>query len=150
MFRRDALPRYNQITLDHDRWPNFKPHELACFEGPLLSRVPCRHCGGEYFHDAEFLDSLQALRKSARGALRILSAHRCAKSNVRVGGAPLSQHLGLAVDLAIMRHDRHDLAQNARLVGFTGFGFYRSFLHVDKGPAREWYSSKGAINDWFT
>ena len=149
MFRRDSLPKYNQIALDRDRWPNFEPKELACFEGPLLSRVPCRHCGGEYHHDPEFLDALQSLRRAARGPLRILSAHRCARSNVRVGGAPLSQHLTMAADIAIMRHDRHELLEAARLVGFTGFGFYNSFMHVDRGRAREWYSSKGAMNVWF-
>ena len=59
--------------------------------------------------------------------------------NARVGGAPLSRHkLGDAFDVALAGHDREALRAAARAAGFRGFGHYRTFLHVDLGPRREW------------
>ena len=126
------------INWDEARWPHFSRPELSC-----------RHCG-EYFHDIEFLDSLQALRDRLQRAVRILSAHRCALHNARVGGAPLSQHLGMAVDVAISTHNRRELVSSAREAGFTGFGYYVTFLHLDMGRPRYWYGSEKAINIWQT
>ena len=44
------------------RWPHFSVAELAC-------RCAGRFCAGEYYHDAEFLDGLEALRAAAGRAL---------------------------------------------------------------------------------
>jgi uncharacterized protein YcbK (DUF882 family) len=69
----------------------------------------------------------------------ILSAYRSPLHNARVGGAPLSQHRnGTAFDIALKGHDRHALLRAARAAGFTGFGFYSTFLHVDTGRKRTW------------
>ena len=126
------------VIWDQARWPNFSRAELSC-----------RHCG-DYIHDIEFLDILQALRERMQGSVRILSGHRCALHNARVGGAPLSQHLTMAVDVDISTHNRRDLAAAARDVGFAGFGYYRSFLHLDMGRPRFWYGSEKARKIWQT
>ena len=126
------------IIWDHARWPNFSRAELSC-----------RHCG-DYIHDIEFLDRLQALRARLKRSVRILSGHRCALHNARVGGAPLSHHLRMAVDVDISTHNRRDLVRIAQEVGFTGFGYYRTFLHLDMGRPRFWYGSEKAKKTWQT
>ncbi|MGB6229571.1 MAG: D-Ala-D-Ala carboxypeptidase family metallohydrolase, partial [Litorimonas sp.] len=97
------------------RWPNFTPAEMAC-----------RHCG-EAHHWPDFMDALQAARDRVGRPFRILSAHRCALHNARVGGAPRSEHLSLAVDIALRGHDPGALHRALREAGFTGFGFYTTF-----------------------
>lgn len=130
------LTPHNYPIWDKKRWPNFSASEFAC-----------RHCG-EYIHDPVFLDTMQALRHEA-GPLHILSGHRCAIHNAKVGGAPLSQHLSIAADISLKNHlDRKRLAQVARDVGFTGFGYYQTFLHVDLGRARHWDSGDIARKLW--
>ena len=121
---------------DSKRWPNFSKAELSC-----------RHCG-EYVHDIHFLDRLQALRDQLGRPVRILSAHRCAIHNAAVGGAPLSQHLGMAADIALYSHDLRQLLMAARAAGFTGFGYYSTFIHLDMGRARFWYGSRKAKEKW--
>ncbi len=121
-----------------ERWPNFSMAEMAC-----------RHCGEAYVWPA-FLDSLQALRTDIGRPFHILSAHRCALHNARVGGAPLSQHLMLAVDISIKGHDRVNLAARAKTYGFTGFGYYTNFLHLDFGRPRHWFGGGQARYLWQT
>lgn len=121
---------------DHKRWPNFSQYEMAC-----------RHCG-ETYHWPDFMDRLQAARDAVGLPFTILSAHRCALHNARVGGAPLSQHLRLAVDISIAGHDRGQLLMACRNAGFTGFGFYTSFLHIDLGRQRQWFGNLKAKNTW--
>lgn len=114
-------------TVNEWRWPNFTPREMAC-----------RHCGQGY-HWPEFMDKLQALRDEIGAPLRILSAHRCGIHNARVGGAPMSEHRLLAVDIALRGHDRVHLRYVAKTIGFTGFGLYHTFIHLDLGRPRFWY-----------
>ncbi len=107
------------------RWPHFKIGELAC-------HCAGRFCAGDYWHAPDFLDALEALRSEAGHALHVTSGHRCAQWNAAVGGAPLSQHRTLAVDLALAGHDRHALKASAVRCGFTGLGLARTFLHLDR------------------
>lgn len=118
------------------RWPNFNVAELAC-----------RHCGESYYWP-DFLDKLQTARSSVGAPFVILSGHRCSLHNARVGGAPFSQHLKLAVDISILGHDRQGLFRSCQLAGFTGFGFYNNFLHVDLGRPRKWWSGERAKQLW--
>ena len=118
------------------RWPNFQPSEFAC-----------KHCGELYFWP-KFFDKIQAVRSDLGKPVRILSGHRCALHNARVGGAPLSQHLTLAVDISVLGHDRIELLRACRRARFTGFWFYHTFLHIDLGPSRQWWSGKKAKNLW--
>lgn len=117
-------------------WPGFSRAEMAC-----------RHCG-ELYHWPKFMDRLQAARDQIGRPFHILSAHRCGLHNARVGGAPKSQHLRLAVDIALRDHDR--VALHAALVqaGFTGFGFYTTFIHADMGPTRQWFGTRKARTQW--
>jgi hypothetical protein len=114
---------------ERDRWPNFKPQEIACGCGE------CEFCGGEVFVDEHALDCLQRLRNAMAAPVVIVSGHRCAKRNRRIGGAAHSAHLQLAFDLALGLHDRATLFANARGAGFSHFGFMRFGLHVDTRPA---------------
>ncbi|MGF1462916.1 MAG: D-Ala-D-Ala carboxypeptidase family metallohydrolase [Maricaulaceae bacterium] len=128
---------------DTARWPNFTPAELAC-------RCAGRHCVGEFWFDPGFFDALQRLRDAVGRPLRINSAHRCGVWNAIVGGAPLSAHRRIAVDVALAGHDRFALYDQALASGFRSFGFYQSFLHMDQRPGRRWWSGERARRLWMS
>jgi len=117
-------------------WPNFSLEEFAC-----------HHCGELYIWP-EFLDRLQGARHRVGRPFIILSGHRCSLHNARVGGAPMSQHLKLACDISIQGHNRSALYEACVDAGFTGFGFYQNFLHVDLGRPRRWWSGQKAKKLW--
>ncbi|MEM9422931.1 MAG: D-Ala-D-Ala carboxypeptidase family metallohydrolase [Pseudomonadota bacterium] len=114
-----------RVLLEEWVWPHFSISELAC-------RCGGRFCHAEYWHDPLFLDALEALRAEVGRPLIVTSGHRCDQWNAAVGGAPLSQHKTLAVDIALAGHDRHALRKAANEQGFTGQGLARSFLHLDR------------------
>ncbi len=118
------------------RWPNFHPEEFAC-----------RHCGETYYWP-DFFDRLQSARQRVGRPFHILSGHRCALHNAKIQGAPLSQHLKLAVDISAYGHNRSDLLEACRMAGFRGFGFYQTFLHIDLGRPRHWLSGEIARDLW--
>jgi len=120
-----------------DRWPNFTPSELAC-----------PHCG-QYVHNKQFLDKLQALRFLVGKPFKVNSGHRCKIHNEKVGGAKASQHLDLAADISLEGHDRHILSNLADSLGFTGIGYGKTFIHLDmrKGPVARWFYP-GSRDDW--
>lgn len=131
------------------RWPNFTPEELACTcKGRLCGS---NLGGGNYFHDEDFLDKLQLLRAKHGGPLKITSGHRCTRRNKEVGGARASRHLTIAADISITSmtlKQRRDLLFAARVVGFTGIGKAKTFLHVDTRPGKtEWFYT-GAASEW--
>ena len=125
------------------RWPNFTIAELAC-------RCSGRFCDSAYWHDPVFMDALQELREQIGKPIVIHSAHRCPQWNAAVGGAPLSQHKRLAVDISVAGHDRQTLLSRSCALGFTGLGLARSFLHLDRRriPAKWYYS--GSERLWQT
>lgn len=128
------FPHFSEVNWDPFRWPNFKPEEpnLAC------------PCCGEFVLDEISFDYLQRARTRVGSSFRINSAHRCPIHNARVGGMPLSQHKRIAFDISILNHNFPvKVYQALRDVGFTGFGFYRTFIHVDRGPARRWFTGPG-------
>jgi len=120
------------------RWRDFHEEELSC-----------RHCRESYYWP-EFLDKLQTARTQVARPFHILSGHRCALHNALIGGAPLSQHLRLAVDISALNHDPPTLFQACKSAGFTGFGFYHNFLHIDLGRPRQWWASLKAREIWLT
>lgn len=119
-------------------WPSFTKGEMAC-----------RHCGELYLWP-EFMNRLQNARNVLDKPFRIYSAHRCSLHNARVGGAPLSQHLTLAVDIGLGGLSPRTLHLACKNAGFRGFGFYTTFLHVDMGPRRSWYGGRKARTLWQT
>lgn len=125
---------YRDVSRAAWRWPHFTPQELAC-------RCGGRGCRGAYWHDADFLDALEALRKETGRPLKINSGHRCAIWNAVVGGVPGSWHRRIAVDIALKGHDGRALVAAAKRCGFTGIGIAKTFIHLDRRetPARWTY-----------
>ena len=131
------VDHYSEVEPSEWVWPNFKPVELASRgDGSLiLSR--------------QAIDRLQWVRSRADRPMKINSAYRDPIYNALIGGAPLSRHkFGDAFDVAIGVYDRHALLQLMRAGGFTGFGFYQTFLHVDCGKKRQWYGGNVARQLW--
>lgn len=129
---------YSLVPWDHKRWPNFSPAE------PHLS-CPC--CGS-FFYDPIALDKLQGLRNRLKKPIHINSGHRCPFHNAKVGGAPLSMHKRqIAFDVSLKNQNPADLLKAAREIGFHGFGFYATFLHLDLGRFR-WWITKGGLITW--
>ena len=112
-------------------WQYFTPKEIAC-RG--TGRLVVNH---------RFLDSLDILRSRFGGPLRLLSAYRSPYHNAFVGGAPLSRHLFAdAGDISIVGLDKFLIERLAKEEGFAGFGYYRTFLHIDLGQRRSWGRKK--------
>ena len=115
------------MKINFDNYLNFKEEEVRC---------PCCKVVGV---TEEAMSALQALRTLLRRPVRVNSAYRCPKHNEIVGGAPGSKHKeGTAFDISLNGLDRWELLRHSRKVGFKGFGFYKTFLHVDLGPSRTW------------
>ena len=121
------VPHYSLIT--PDQWPFkwFQPEELASKgDGSLLI-------------DYDAIAMLDATREHLGKPMNINSAYRDPIHNARVGGAPRSMHkTGGAFDPSLRGHNKWELFEAAKYAGFTGFGFYNSFLHIDNGRRRSW------------
>ena len=130
-FRMSLFAHHSEV--DDWLWPNFSPAEIACRgTGELLVNVAA-------------LDTLQAARDALGAPMRLNSAYRSPVHNARVGGAPMSRHkFADAFDIALAGHDRDHLEAVCRDVGFTGFGYYRTFLHVDIWTPRTWGARWGS------
>lgn len=114
-----------------ERYPNFKPAELAC------------KCCGLLYHQPKALMSLQKLRTYWKAPIRVTSATRCADHNKRVGGAQHSFHLsGRAFDLHTPQAwtGKHvaSFIYWATVAEFRGIGLYGTFIHLDNGTHRTW------------
>jgi len=108
-------------------WKYFQPQEMACRGTGKLKIEP------------RLLDYLDLLRLRFDSPLTVLSAYRSPYHNAFVGGAPFSSHLkAVAVDLSIVGQDKRLMERLAKETGFTGFGYYRTFLHIDLGRPRSW------------
>ena len=109
-------------------WSHFSPAEVAC-----------KHCG-ELYLDPDSMDTLEDLRKAWGAPIVLNSAHRCVFHNHAVGGIKNSQHFKIAFDCRCPKSDQAAFIKAARQAGFTGIGAYpgKGFVHVDRGPRREW------------
>lgn len=125
------LTHFGDVPWLSERWPNFQPAEVAC-----------RHCGEIYYDPADY-DALQRTRDNNGKWIVVNSAHRCALHNRQVGGAALSMHKKNAFDLSLRGQDPLTLLNAAKSAGFTGFGYYGTFLHVDRGRPRFWMTKAG-------
>lgn len=122
----EAIPHWSLA-----RWLNFHPHEFAC------------HCCGELYWSPAVFDKAQKIRDMLDAPLVITSGHRCQDHNYRIRGATFSEHMKIALDLSLKGHKPEDLLNAAREAGFTSFGFYGTFIHVDCRPGRKWSSKEG-------
>lgn len=123
-----------------ERYPNFKPHELAC------------KCCGLIYVQPKALASLQQLRSLWKAPLRITSGTRCKRHNDRVGGAAASLHIaGRAFDIETPRSwtGRHvaSFIYYATHSGFRGIGLYSGWIHLDNGNHRTWEQGTGGPAD---
>lgn len=119
---------YADMGLDK-RWPNFSFRELCC-KGTGSLRV-----------HYQTLDALQVLRYKI-GPIPISSYYRSEEYNRKVGGSEASLHMaGRAIDTPRLNGNmagRAQLVHMATLSGFSGFGFYPKFTHIDTGRTRFW------------
>jgi|TARA_R110002096_G_scaffold173801_1_gene349323 zinc D-Ala-D-Ala carboxypeptidase len=107
------------------KWKYFSPKEMAC------------RGTGQLKISSGLLDSLDLLRIRFDSPITILSAYRSVYHNSCVGGAVRSRHLfGDACDISIRNKDKFLLEKLALELKFTGFGYYNTFLHLDKRPKR--------------
>ena len=107
------------------KWKYFSPNEMAC-KGT-----------GQLKISSGLLDSLDLLRIRFDSPITILSAYRSPYHNSCVGGAVRSRHLtGDACDISIRNKDKFLLEKLALELKFTGFGYYHTFLHLDRRPKR--------------
>ena len=141
LFKSEAAAQ--TVLRDAWHWPHFSIGELNC-------RCRGRFCAGQYWHDPPFLDALEALRAHVDQPLVINSGHRCAQWNGAVGGAALSRHKRLAVDVSLRGHDRHALLAAAEATGFRGLGLARSFLHLDRRARPATWFYNGSRHLWQT
>lgn len=128
---------YSLVPWNPARWPNFSPSE---------GNLHCPCCG-EFFLDGEAFDALQAMRTIVGRPMKINSGHRCPFHNAKVGGRPRSMHKILAFDVSLAGQDPAKLLAAAKEVGFRGFGYYMTFLHLDMGRRRFWIT-KGGAKTW--
>ncbi len=126
----ERFAHWEDVPRTFEAWPYrfFQPVEIAC-----------RH-DGSLVVARRALAMLDMLRSRLGAAVRLTSAYRCSYWNAKVGGAPNSRHVnGTAFDIALDGHDKATIERVARDLGFTGFGLnYRTFIHIDTGPARAW------------
>ena len=129
-----SYKHYSQVNALHWYWPNFTPKEIAC-KGD-----------GSLFIDMKAMDALQKFRYFVKAPVIINSAYRSEKHNKAVGGSPKSQHLlGKAFDIRITNSlDRDTIHKAGKQAGFTAFGDYDQFVHMDnrETPAYWDYRSK--------
>lgn len=118
------------------KWKNFTPAEFSS-----------KNNGEFYWHTRTF-DAIQKARETIGKPLVINSAHRDWLHNAAIGGAPRSAHLYIALDVSTRGHSRGEVYHALLDAGFTSFGFYRHFIHVDLRPGRRWYGSIEARRIW--
>ena len=131
------LPKgeYNfTVFLNHPkwRWKNFSPKEMACKGTGLL------------LIDEDAMDKLQDLREILGIPFTPNSAYRSLEHNRKLRSKDTSMHrFGKAFDIPITTVlTRKIIHENARLAGFTGFGDYNTFVHIDTGIPRYWDERK--------
>lgn len=130
------IAHWSEIPWDKERWKNFHPKE---FSSPDNGHTP---------YWPEFYDRLQWARTKIGRPLRINSAYRSWRHNIAVGGAARSEHKKLAVDISLVGHDRFEVKNALIAAGFTGMGYYQTFIHADLGRKRFWYGGKYSQKVW--
>lgn len=120
-------------------WRYFSPAELASAASSSKSDT-------WLMVDIHAATCLDALRGALGHSLVLTSAYRSPPHNAAVGGGDLSQHLlGRAYDIPWSSiRDRDGFPDHAHRIGFKGFGFYDTFIHIDTGDQRWWDNRSGS------
>jgi zinc D-Ala-D-Ala carboxypeptidase len=130
---------YAKMMINYDHWSEV-PRTWSAWPWQFFApkEVACRGTGKLSISDS-LMGKLDLLRSRFGSPLNISSAFRSPYHNAKVGGAPRSMHLfGLAADIPIVGKDKNLIKRLAKDLGFAGFGYYRTFLHIDLGRKREW------------
>lgn len=121
---------WREVPAKEWRWKNFSPQEIAC-----------KGTGAVIINETA-LDMLQNARELFNKPFVINSAYRSITHNASIGGSINSRHKnGSAFDISIVGLTSEEVVKlytALKEAGFTGFGFYNSFIHVDTGRARSW------------
>ncbi len=126
-----------KLNGNHKIRPHFKVKEFSCNDGSETIKM---HTKG--------LDLLEEFRTKVGLPFTIYSAYRTPSYNEKCGGSPKSQHMfGRAYDIAYTDAIRNkftmeELGKIAIELGFTGIGYYKTFIHVDtrENPNQRGYS----------
>jgi|21_taG_2_1085346.scaffolds.fasta_scaffold37880_2 uncharacterized protein YcbK (DUF882 family) len=99
---------------------HFSHNELKCKET------------GENEIDPRALSMLEELRVKWGKPMTLNSAYRSPNHSVEKKKAKAGTHAqGIAFDIRTVPNEQPELIKLAMEVGFKGFGFHKSFLHVD-------------------
>lgn len=105
---------------------SFSPKELRC-KCPSCQGLQPNKCS------PDALSKLQLIRNDFGKAMVVTSAYRCEKHPEEAKKARPGQHTnGVAFDIQVpWGTDRMKLLKLALAHGATGFGFAKSFIHID-------------------
>ena len=105
---------------------NFPVQELRCKCPVCMCQVPNEI-------NPESLVRLQKLRDILGFPLYINSAYRCYKhKREAIKAVPGRHNKGMAFDISVSWGERRmNIVREATKLGFTGFGFANTFLHID-------------------
>ncbi len=149
LFKKEEVPTETHLKMAHHSdfppvrwgWINFTPKEIAS-KG-----------NGEVYTQYYALNMLQVLRIMWGKPLHLNSAYRDPEYNAKVGGATSSYHMkGQAFDVSVVgwtTAEKEAFKELAYEVGFTGFGGYDTFIHIDTGPTRFWGQSWATPEEMF-
>ncbi|MFW5981545.1 MAG: YcbK family protein [bacterium] len=99
-----------------------------------LKEFECKDGSHQVVVHRELVLKLQKLRDRLGFPIIINSAYRNKTHNKAVGGSDNSQHLkGTAVDISLhnQKLDIETIGTLAEKIGFTGIGYYDTFIHLD-------------------
>ena len=131
------------MMINYDHWSEV-PKTFSAWPWQWFSPKECACKGtGKLSISDGLIGKLDILRSHLGRPLSLSSVFRSPYHNAKVSGSPRSMHLfGLAADISIINQDKKLILTLAKDLGFTGFGYYRTFLHVDLGRKREWGKGK--------
>jgi len=105
---------------------NFSANELRC---------KCKQCKNEQPNkiNIEALEKLQELRFILDKPISLSSAYRCKNHSAEIKKPKAGTHnQGIAFDITVpYGAERMEIIAVAVMLGFKGFGFANTFLHID-------------------
>ncbi len=135
----------DEITEDMAKYPTYgqQPVILDHFKISEFDSPDAPGSGNKM--RVQFLMMYNAARNKAGIPFVINSGYRTTAHNIQVGGVPKSSHTrGWAADTKALTIDQQAaIVRAGREAGFTRFGIYKTFIHMDCDPAKKmnvaWY-----------
>lgn len=97
-------------------------------------------CGCGMLPAKDFMEKVEALRRSLGFPMQVTSAARCPDHNAKVSGTGRTgpHTTGRAIDLAVSHSKAYSVVSSATFMGFTGIGVQQKdnsrFIHLDDLP----------------